>query len=99
MKARRILFLLAVLLSLNSSAQQKSLLDSINLYGSLRAHLAIYDRAIEMQNNGSRFGFNLDRNVIGGFTAEAKVELGINLLKNNNSFKSDAATADNPNAY
>ncbi|MFZ4546237.1 MAG: porin [Bacteroidales bacterium] len=99
MKARRILFLLAVLLSLNSFAQQKSLLDSINIYGSLRAHLAVYDRAIEMQNNGSRFGFNLDRNVIGGFTAEAKVELGINLLKNNNSFKSDAATADNPNAY
>ena len=99
MKAGRILFFLTVLLSLNATAQQGALLDSINFYGSLRAHLAVYNHAIEMQNNGSRFGFNLDRHVMGGFTAEAKIELGVNLLKNNNSFKSDAATADNPNAY
>ena len=99
MKAGKILILLIVLLSLNTSAQQKPLLDSINFYGSLLADLAIYNHAIEMQNNGSRFGVNLERHVIGGFIATAKVELGINLLKNNNSFKSDAATADNPKAY
>jgi predicted porin len=99
MKAGWILLVLSVLLGLNVTAQQKTVIDSISFYGSLRAHLAVYNHGIEMQNNGSRFGFNLERNLIGGFTAEGKVELGINLLKNNNSFKLDAATADNPNAY
>lgn len=99
MKVVKILFLIAVLLSIKATAQQKVLLDSINFYGSLRAHLAAYNKDIEMQNNVSRFGFTLDRHVIGGFTAEGKVELGINLLKNNNSFKADAATSDNPRAY
>jgi predicted porin len=99
MKVKKTFFILTVLLSLKATAQQNTILDSINFYGSLRAHLAVYNHAIEMQNNVSRFGFNLQRNTIGGFIAEGKVELGINLLKNNSSFKSDAATADNPTAY
>jgi predicted porin len=99
MKAKKAFFVIAVLFSLKATAQQKAILDSINFYGSLRAHLAIYNKAVEMQNNSSRIGFNLERHVIGGFTAEGKVEFGINLLKNNSSFKADAATADNPSAY
>lgn len=80
MKINRILLSAFILCGFFVQAQKTTLLDSINFYGSLRAHLAVYNQSVEMQNNGSRIGFNLKRCNIFGFTAGAKLELGINLL-------------------
>jgi predicted porin len=80
-------------------AQSSLLPDSVSCYGSLRALVSVYENKVEMQNNSSRIGINLGHKNLGRFTALAKLELGVNLLKNNNTFRADAATAANPQEY
>lgn len=99
MKHFYLLLVCHFLLLTNLIAQEAKLFDSVSFYGSLRAHIAAYPQTVEMQNNGSRIGFNLESRHMQGFKAEGRLELGVNLLKNNNSFKADHSTADNPSAY
>lgn len=73
--------------------------DSVSFYASLRAQLAVYNQKAEMENNGSRIGFMIQSRDVKGFNIEGRLELGMNLIKNNNSFKSDDAISDNPSAY
>ncbi len=98
---RHLLFILipAFFLGLHANAQQARQADSVNFYGRLLAQMAAYDQTVEMQNNGSRIGINLQRTSLKGFRAEGRIELGINLLKNNTSFNRGSATADNPSAF
>ena len=99
MKPRSLLFITVLFFSLYAPAQNTALLDSVGLYGNLLANIAVLDQSVEMQNNGSRIGVYLQRMNIKGFNAEGKFELGVNLLKNNNSFSPDAATLDNPSSF
>jgi predicted porin len=99
MKMNRILLLAMIFFSFCAQAQNTTLLDSINFYGSLRAHVAVYDQIVEMENNGSRIGINMFRRNIIGFDVEGRLELGVNLLKNNTSFNPGAASADNPSSF
>lgn len=80
-------------------AQETVVLDSINFYGSLRAHVAMYDEQIEVQNNSSRIGFYLNRRIVSGVAGFAKLELGTNLVQNNNTFNADAATFPDESFY
>ncbi|MFZ4464812.1 MAG: porin, partial [Bacteroidales bacterium] len=91
-----ILLLLPGYLALGQSAKRT---DSVGFYGSLRAQIAVYNKKVEMENNGSRIGFAVQSRTIEGFNVEGKLELGVNLIKNNNSFKSDDAISDDPSAY
>ena len=73
--------LLIILFSANHLiAQETVVLDSINFYGSLRAHVAIYDEQVEVQNNSSRIGFYLNRRIVNGVAGFGKLELGTNLV-------------------
>lgn len=96
---RRLFFSAILFTGLSATAQKAALLDSVNFYGSLRAVMAAYDQTVEMQNNGSRIGFVIQRKNKAGFTAEGKIELGLNLLKNNTSFNPGNATADDPSSF
>lgn len=80
-------------------AQQTIVLDSINFYGSFRAHVAIYDQQIEVQNNSSRIGFYINRRIVNGIAGFAKLELGTNLVQSNNTFNADAATFPDESFY
>jgi predicted porin len=91
-----ILLLLPGYFALGQSAKQT---DSVGFYGSMRAQIAAYNKKVEMENNGSRIGFTLHSRAIESFNIEGKLELGVNLIKNNNSFKSDDATSENPSAF
>ena len=92
--------LLIILFSANHLiAQETVVLDSINFYGGLRAHVAIYDEQVEVQNNSSRIGFYLNRRIVNGVAGFGKLELGTNLVQNNNTFNSDAATFPDESFY
>jgi predicted porin len=98
MKKIFILFLF-LLEAQQMSAQETVVLDSINFYGSLRAHVAIYDEQLEVQNNSSRIGFYINRRIVNGISSFAKLELGTNLVLNNTTFNADAATFPDESFY
>lgn len=86
------IFLAAGLFTSHSLFGQTTILDSINFYGSFRAHLAVFDEKVQVENNSSRAGFYLDRKIAGSVSGFAKLELGTNLVRNNTQFNPDAAT-------
>jgi predicted porin len=71
---------------------QVPLLDSLSFYGSLRTHLAAYEKKVELQNNASRIGFRLERNLPCDLVAFGGLELGVNLVRNNKLFNPNAAS-------
>ena len=89
---KRILSII-LLLSPNILLAQTTILDSINFYGSFRAHIAAFDDRVQVENNSSRIGLYLDRRIAGGVSGYGKLELGTNLVRNNTSFNPDAASA------
>lgn len=97
---RKCFLILSLIIASNYSfSQVNSSIDSVNFYGSLRSIIAIYEDNTEMQNNSSRIGLNLNSKSIKGFSVHGGFELGINLLKSNNTFNPDAATSATPDAF
>jgi len=97
---RRFYFLVAVLCTLGTttlfSQTDEVPADSIQLsfkpYGSFRGHFAFYNEEVEMQENGSRIGFELG--VKSGKTRfYAGSELQLNMFKGGVSFNADANTS------
>lgn len=99
MKFSRLILSGFIFISVQAFAQNTTLMDSVNAYGSLRTLISATSKSIEMQNNSSRVGLFLQRHTFGSFKAEGHLELGVNLLKNNTSIRMDAATADNPSVF
>ena len=97
---KNLTLILLLLSSQTIFAQQPTtILDSVNFYGSLRAHVAFYNNNVEVQNNASRIGFYLDRKIVNGISAFGGLELGTNLVNNNKSFNPDAATHPNESFF
>jgi len=67
--------------------EKPAFLEGFRLYGSLRLHAALYEEAIELQDNASRIGFRLTRDFFdSGIQVFGQVELGLTLLQNFNDF-------------
>jgi predicted porin len=83
-------FFMAVLAIFSpSKAQDEDFIDFFKPYGSFRAHLAYYNRGLEVQNNSSRVGFMLITEMRRSWSFTARGEWGINLVKNDKSFNVD----------
>ncbi|MBK9287490.1 MAG: porin [Flavobacteriales bacterium] len=87
---------LLVLLALPTMAQQPAVVPdtselSIRPYGSFRGHMALYNEALELQQNGSRVGFEI-RFKVKKVTYFATSELAINMFRNDISFSASAST-------
>jgi hypothetical protein len=88
--------LITCMVALPTLAQQPTAVPdtdelSIRPYGSFRGHMAYYDEALELQQNGSRVGFDL-RFKVKKVTYFATSELGINMFRNDVSFRAEAST-------
>ncbi len=69
------------------TSDKPAFLEGFRLYGSLRLHAALYEEAIELQDNASRIGFRLTRDFFdSGIQVFGQVELGLTLLQNFNDF-------------
>jgi predicted porin len=100
MNMLRILFVITALLTVLGSNTYAQTLevppDSLELsfrpYGSFRGHLAFYNEEVEMQENGSRIGFEfgVKKRKVRYFVG---AELQLNMFKSNASFNTDANTS------
>ncbi|MEJ2483075.1 MAG: porin [Gemmatimonadota bacterium] len=62
-------------------------LEGFRLYGGLRLQAAVYEAAVELQDNASRIGFRLTRDFFdSGIQVFGQVELGLTLLQNFSDF-------------
>jgi predicted porin len=87
---KKILLLLVITGSaLHVFSQEKSILDSINFYGSLQVQLAAFNKDIELQENNPQMGMSLYRGLQNGWSIDAKLEFGLHLI-NGTNFNNDA---------
>jgi predicted porin len=92
---KRTLFVIVGILTLNLlEAQDKKVLDSINFYGALPIQVALFDKKIELQENGPLIGMDLYRNLQQGWSVQAKLEFGLHLINGTNFNNSANSTAD-----
>lgn len=78
---------------------QRTILDSAEFYGSVRAHLGLYSSRVEMQDNASRIGIGLRRNFKNRFSLRAKMEFSVNLIDNEVSFNASANTSNSLESF
>ena len=71
------------------NAQEIKLVDSIGLYGKLRAHITFFDGEIELQPNSPRVGLFLKRTLADDFAVEGTLEYGLKFV-NGPEFNNDA---------
>ena len=72
----------------NAQQSNDSIDISIRPYTSLRGHLAVFDKGMELQENASRAGIEINLKK-GNIAFVAGVELQINMFKGNSSFNVD----------
>lgn len=75
-------------LIVNAQQSNDSIDISIRPYTSLRGHLAVHDKVMELQENASRAGIEINLKK-GNIAFVAGVELQINMFKGNSSFNVD----------
>ncbi|MDG1398548.1 MAG: porin [Polaribacter sp.] len=70
-------------------AQEKFEIDTLNFYGKLRVHTAVFDDVIELQQNSPRIGVNFRSSLSKNLYLNAKLEYGMNLVEGS-QFNNDA---------
>ena len=75
-------------------AQEKKILDSINFYGALPIQVAVFDKKIELQENGPLIGTELFRNLPNDWSVSGHLEFGLHLINGTNFNNSANTSAD-----
>lgn len=73
----------------NGLSQENFKIDSLNFYGKLRVHTAIFDDVIELQQNSPRIGLNFRSSLPKNIHLNARLEYGMNLV-DGSQFNNDA---------